>query len=185
MTQQIGTAGIEPARWLFPCFFCQDRSHPGVKGYLAQKCPITHTRTLREDPQFPTSRNAPISSKVRPTSALPDRYVFRFLTRLVFWLPTGGGFVLLFVLTDSTGEHLSRFRHRSNSLRDNCKLTRFNEEKAPRLVRVRICTLHEDDFFQCRVIAMVVLALILNELFLLASHLLPVDPVYLFRHRTT
>ena len=30
---------------------------------------------------------------------------------------------------------------------------------------------------------MVVLALILNELFLLASHLLPVDPVYLFRHR--
>lgn len=39
-------------------------------------------------------------------------------------------------------------------------------------------------FFQCRVIAMVVLALNLNELFLLASHLLPVDPVYLFRHRT-
>ena len=32
---------------------------------------------------------------------------------------------------------------------------------------------------------MVVLALILNELFLLASHLLPVDPVYLFRHRIT
>ena len=30
---------------------------------------------------------------------------------------------------------------------------------------------------------MVVLALILNELFLLASHLLPVDPVYLFRHQ--
>lgn len=30
---------------------------------------------------------------------------------------------------------------------------------------------------------MAVLALILNELFLLASHLLPVDPVYLFRHR--
>ena len=52
-------------------------------------------------------------------------------------------------------------------------------------MRVRICTLHEDDFFQCRVIAMVVLALILNELFLLASHLLPVDPVYLFRHRIT
>ena len=30
---------------------------------------------------------------------------------------------------------------------------------------------------------MVVFALLLNELFLLASHLLPVDPVYLFRHR--
>ena len=59
MTQQIGTAGIEPARWLFHCFFCQDRSHTGVKGYFAQKCPITHTRIMREDPQFPTSRNAP------------------------------------------------------------------------------------------------------------------------------
>ena len=55
---------------------------------------------------------------MRPTSALPDRCVFRFLTRLVFWLPTGGGFVLLFVLTDSTGEHLSRFRHRSNSFQE-------------------------------------------------------------------
>lgn len=53
------------------------------------------------------------------------------------------------------------------------------------IMRVKICTSHEDDFFQCRVIAMVVLALNLNELFLLASHLLPVDPVYLFRHRIT
>ena len=32
---------------------------------------------------------------------------------------------------------------------------------------------------------MVVLALILNKLFLLVSHPLPVDPVYLFRHRIT
>ena len=52
MTQQIGTAGIEPARWLFPRFFCQDRSHPGVKGYLAQKCPITHARPCGRIPNF-------------------------------------------------------------------------------------------------------------------------------------
>ena len=34
-----------------------------------------------------------ISPKVRPTFVLPDRYVFGFLTRLAFWMPTGGGFV--------------------------------------------------------------------------------------------
>ena len=34
-----------------------------------------------------------ISPKVRPTSALPDRCVFRFLTRLTFRVSTGEGFV--------------------------------------------------------------------------------------------
>ena len=32
---------------------------------------------------------------MRPTSALPDRCVFSFLARLAFWVPTGGGFVLV------------------------------------------------------------------------------------------
>lgn len=78
-----------------------------------------------------------VSPKVRPTSALPDRCVFRFLTRLVFWLPTGGGFVLLFVLTDSTGEHLSRFRHRSNSFQETVP-TWFNVGRYHGIGRVGI-----------------------------------------------
>ena len=87
--------------------------------------------------QFHHVPKCTISSKVRPTSALPDRCVFRFLTRLVFWLPTGGGFVLLFVLTDSTGEHLSRFQHRSNSFQETVP-TWFNVGRYHGIGRVGI-----------------------------------------------
>lgn len=137
---RIGTAGIEPALWLFPCFFCQDRSYR-VKATLLKSVLLPITRPLREGSQCPTFRNAPYPQRCTLLLRMPDQRIFRFLTRLTFRVSTGGGFVLLFVLTDSTGEHLSRFRHRSNSLRENCKLTWFNEEKAPRLMRVRICTL--------------------------------------------
>ena len=44
---------------------------------------------------FITFRYAPYPQRCSPTSALPDLCVFRFLTRLTFWMPTGGGFVLI------------------------------------------------------------------------------------------
>ena len=62
-----------------------------------------------------------ISPKVRLTSALPDRYVFRFLTRLVFWVPTGGGFVLLLTVVRVSTSHfapISGRRNRTNNFRE-------------------------------------------------------------------
>lgn len=68
---RVGTTGLEPASpvvWANHCPRCLPFNY-------VPKCTI--------------------SPKVRLTSTLPDRCVFRFLTLQVFWLPEGGGFVLL------------------------------------------------------------------------------------------
>lgn len=56
----IGTAGIEPAWWLFPWFFCQDRSSTESR-QPRSKVSYYPRPPMREDPQFPTLRDARLS----------------------------------------------------------------------------------------------------------------------------
>ena len=49
LLMRIGTAGIEPAQWLFPCFFCQDRSYR-VKATLLKSVLLPITRPCGKAP---------------------------------------------------------------------------------------------------------------------------------------